>query len=88
MAHKRKIDIFSAGCPACQSTIDLVNDMACGSCEIEVHNMNDAGVAKRADNIGVRSVPAVVVDGELLECCKRGPTEEALENAGIGTPTS
>lgn len=85
MANKRKIEIFSAGCPACQSTIDLVNDLACGSCGVEIHDMNDDGVATRADNLGVRSVPAVVVDGELLECCKGGPTKEALEGAGIGT---
>jgi hypothetical protein len=48
--------------------------------------MNDDSVAERADSLGVRSVPAVVVDGELLDCCKRGPTQEALEDAGIGSP--
>ena len=86
MANKRTIEVFSAGCPACQSTIDLVNDLACGSCEIEVHDMNQDAVAERADNLGIRSVPAVVVDGELLDCCKGGPTAEALEQAGIGQP--
>jgi hypothetical protein len=31
MAGKRKIEIFSAGCSACEDTIKLVNDLACGS---------------------------------------------------------
>ena len=85
MAKKRMIEIFSAGCPACQNTIDMVNDIACGSCEVEIHDMNDDSIAKRADSLGVRSVPAVVVDGELLDCCKRGPTRDVFEDAGIGT---
>ena len=29
MSDKRQIEIFSAGCPVCKETIDLVNRMAC-----------------------------------------------------------
>lgn len=85
---KRKVEVFSAGCPACQSAIDLVNDVACGSCEIEVHDMNQSEVAERAQSLGIRSVPAVVVDGELLNCCQGGPTERALRDAGVGSATA
>ena len=31
---KRIVEVFSAGCSACQATIDLVNDIACGACEV------------------------------------------------------
>ena len=31
---KRKIEIFSAGCAACEDTIELVNKIACPSCEV------------------------------------------------------
>jgi len=39
MANKRKVEVYSAGCPACQETIDLVNKNSCPSCEVTVHNM-------------------------------------------------
>jgi len=85
MSDKRKIEVFSAGCPACQETIDLVNSVACPSCEVSVLDMNQAGVAERAKGLGIRTVPAVVVDGKLADCCSsRGPDEATLRAAGLG----
>jgi hypothetical protein len=44
-------------------------------------------VAERAKRCGIRSVPAVVVDGQLASCCQqRGPEEGALRAAGLGVP--
>lgn len=87
MSDKRQIEIFSAGCPLCQETIDLVNQLACSSCEISVLEMNDSENAARAKSLGVRSVPAVAVNGELVACCRdRGVDAEALKAAGIGQP--
>lgn len=84
---KRAIEIFTAGCPACQQTIDLINEIACASCEVHILDMNDAGVAQRARDLGIRSVPAVVIDGQLASCCAgRGPDEAALRAAGLGQP--
>jgi len=89
MDAKRTIEVFSAGCPACQETIDLVNRVACPSCEVSVLDMNDPQVAKRAKDLGVRSVPAVVIDGKLADCCAgRGPDEATLRSAGLGQPLS
>ena len=83
----RKIEVFSAGCPACQDTIDLVNKVACPSCDVQVMDMNDASVAARARSLGVHSVPAVVIDGKLADCCAgRGPDEAILRSAGMGQP--
>jgi len=85
MSVKRKIEVFSAGCPACQETIDLVNRVACPSCEVSVLDMNQADVADRAKTLGIRSIPAVVIDGQLADCCAgRGPDETILRNAGLG----
>lgn len=86
MATQRKVEVFSAGCPACQETIDLVNSIACSSCEISVLDMNDAAVAARAKTLGIRSVPTVVIDGKLADCCEgRGPDEATLRAAGVGS---
>jgi len=87
MSAKRQIEIFSAGCPLCQDTIDLVNRSACASCEISVLDMNDTAVASRAADLGVQSVPAVAINGTLADCCiHRGVDEDVLRAAGIGKP--
>ena len=86
MAKSRKVEIYSAGCPACQATIDLVNRIACPSCEIIVRDMNNSEVSQRAQALGVHRVPAVVVDGKLADCCMvSAPDETSLRAAGIGT---
>jgi glutaredoxin 3 len=87
MEKKRTIEVFTAGCPACQETIDLVNRVACPSCEVSILDMNDADIASRARDLGVRCVPAVVIDGSLADCCAgRGPDEGTLRGAGLGQP--
>ncbi|MBI3285638.1 MAG: thioredoxin family protein [Burkholderiales bacterium] len=72
MNAKRKVEVFSAGCPACQAAIDLVNRLTCSSCELAILDMNDIQVAQRAQDLGVRSVPAVAIDGQLVSCCTTG----------------
>jgi glutaredoxin 3 len=85
MATKRKIEVFSAGCPACNDTVALVQRVACPSCEVSAPDMNDPKVASRAKSLGIRSVPAVVIDGKLAGCCAgRGPEEATLRAAGLG----
>lgn len=85
MATQRQIEVFSAGCPACQDTVALVQRVACPSCDVTVLDMNDPKVASRAKGLGIRSVPAVVIDGKLADCCGgRGPEEATLRAAGLG----
>lgn len=85
MSNKRKIEVFSAGCAVCEQTEQLVKQIACDSCQVEVLDMHDADVAKRAEGLGIKSVPAVVIDGKVASCCAgRGPDESALRDAGLG----
>lgn len=89
MNAKRTIEVFSAGCPACEEAIRMVNRVACQSCEVSVLDMHDPTVAKGAKDLGIRSVPAVVIDGKPADCCAgRGPDEAALRSAGLGQPLS
>ncbi len=83
---KRTVEVFSAGCPTCDDAVKLVKETACPSCEVRVLDMNDAEVSAQARELGIRTVPAVVVDGQLATCCQAGgPTKEGLSAAGIGT---
>jgi glutaredoxin 3 len=55
----------------------------CACCEETI------ALAERAKHLGIRSVPAVAVDGKLAGCCaRRGPDEHALRAAGLGVPVS
>jgi glutaredoxin 3 len=87
MSSKRKIEVFSAGCAACDETVATVRRIACPSCEVTVLDMHDAAVAAKAKSYGIHTVPAVVIDGQLATCCAgSGPDEESLRKAGIGVP--
>lgn len=86
-SRRRKIEIFSAGCPVCEVVVQRVTEIACPSCEVEVLDMNDPVTAKAAEAYGVQRVPAVVVDGTLAPCCAGvGVDEAALRSLGLGQP--
>ena len=87
MTNKRKIEIFSAGCPVCDDAVEMVKEIACRNCEVNVLDMKESVVAERAQSLGIRSIPAVVIDGKLADCCAgRGPDEATLKAAGLGEP--
>jgi len=85
MNTKRKIEVFSAGCPACEETVQMLHRAACPSCEVSVLDMNDSSVSRRAKDLGIRSVPAIVINGKPADCCAgHGPDEPTLRSAGLG----
>ncbi len=87
MTAKRKVEVFTAGCPACADVETLVKNLACPSCDVAVLDMHDIAVAQRAKALGVRSVPAVAINGQLAGCCAgRGVDEASLRAAGLGQP--
>lgn len=82
MSTERKIEIFSAGCATCLETIELVKRLAGSAHEVIVHDMNKSEIAAKAKQFGIRSVPAVLIDGKLASCCAgRGPEEHVLRAA-------
>ena len=87
MSNKRKVEVFSAGCPVCTSLVERVREIACASCDVSVLNMKEPEVAARAKSLGIHSLPAVAIDGKLADCCAgRGPNGGMLREAGIGKP--
>ncbi len=81
----RRIEIFSAGCTVCQDLVQQVKDAACPSCDIQVLDMKADDVQQRARDLGVKSVPAVAIDGRLADCCSsRGVDLGVLQSAGLG----
>lgn len=86
---KRRIEVFTAGCPVCDKTVKLVKSLACPSCEVVVYDLNKGcktnECRRKAKNYGIQRVPAVAVNGKLVECCKTQPVSAAaLRAAGVG----
>jgi glutaredoxin 3 len=89
MAQRRKIEIFTAGCPACSEMVELVKRMVGSAHNVEMPHMHQADIAARAKGQGIRSLPSVVIDGGLAGCCaERGPEEQVLRKAIGGSPAA
>ena len=85
MTAKRKVEVFTAGCAICDAAVAAVRRIACPSCHVEVHDTRQSASARRAEQYGLRSVPAVVIDGKVADCCAgRGLDESVLRSAGLG----
>ncbi len=85
MTDRRKVQVFSAGCSACDAAIQTVKDLACPSCDVEILDMHDPTVAAQAKALGIHRVPAVVIDGQLASCCVAGAVDAAaLQAMGLG----
>ena len=84
-----QIEVFAAGCPCCDEAVQLVQSIACESCDVQVLDMrSDPNAQRRAREYGIRRVPAVVVDGKLADCCNTGAVSaETLRNLGVGSRT-
>jgi glutaredoxin len=79
---KDKIEVFSAGCNVCKDTIEAIRKLAGSEHEVVVHDMHQEHIAKHAAQYGVRSLPAVVINGKLAGCCSgRGVDEEVIRKA-------
>ncbi|MCF6092798.1 glutaredoxin [Microaerobacter geothermalis] len=87
---KRQIEIFIAGCPLCDETVKLVKELTCDNCEVQIYDLRQGCATNecldKAALYGIHRVPAVAVDGNLVECCeKQTPiSRETLVAAGIG----
>lgn len=87
MSSKRKVEIFSAGCPLCTDAVRLVLSLAGDTDEVVVLDMHDPDVAVTAIAYRVERLPAVFVNGQPADCCANvgdRVSEQALRNAGIG----
>jgi glutaredoxin len=87
---RRLVEVFTAGCPLCDETVKLVQELACSNCEVQVWDLREGCATnecrEKAAQYGIHRVPAVVVDGKLAECCQNQKpiSRESLISSGIG----
>lgn len=86
---KRQVEIFTANCPVCDPVVKMVKDLACDNCELTTYDLvkqcDDKSCVSKINEYGIKKLPAIAVDGKLLDCCKGNAiTKEKLFEAGIG----
>ncbi|AQQ51835.1 thioredoxin family protein [Planococcus lenghuensis] len=84
---KRLVEVFSAGCYACEDAVKQVKDLTC-ECEVAIYDLSDKArkgeYETKAKAYGIQSVPSVVINGKLLDCCNsKGFTIGMLQTEGI-----
>lgn len=84
MPAPRSIEVFTADCPLCADAVDLVRRLAGPDDTVALRPLQDEAAATEAARLGVRAVPAVVVDGELAACCRTGGVTEPGLRAALG----
>lgn len=87
----RLVEVFTAGCPICEKTVKLVRSLIGPSCELQVYDLREGCATnecrEKATSYGITAVPAIAVNGVVLDCCRREPiTADRLIAAGIGQP--
>lgn len=87
--NKRKVELFTAGCPVCEPLVKMVKSIACESCDVVIYDLSKPCESKicldKAKEYEIKSLPAIAVNGKLLDCCTRKElTKEDLQKAGIG----
>ena len=76
MDQERIIEVFTEGCLACEGMVAHANELACSAHGYEVRVWNvDKGCATgecktRMEAYGIKELPAIVIDGKLLVCCR------------------
>ena len=67
MSDQRRIEVFTAGCPLCKETLELVRQSvsACG-CEVVERRCSGDECCGPAKDYGIRAMPTVVVDGKIM----------------------
>ncbi len=86
---KRQVEVFTANCPVCDPVVKLVEDLACDQCEITIYDLvkqcDEKTCIDKLSEYQIKRVPAIAVDGKLLECCQNQQiTRDSLIEAGIG----
>jgi hypothetical protein len=62
----RTIEVFTAGCPICKETLDLVRDVTrdCG-CQVIERRCAGEECCPEAKKYGIKAVPTIVVNGVI-----------------------
>lgn len=73
----KRIEVFTADCPLCKDTLELIKKEACSECEVVEHRCSGDECCQPAKNYNIKAVPTIVVDGKITVVGK--PTLEQVK---------
>ena len=50
---KRKIEVFTAGCPCCDEAVRVVKSIACDNCDVQILDMQSRAGARRGVSLPI-----------------------------------
>lgn len=86
----RRIEVFTAGCYLCDEALEVIRELACENCDVEVLDLREGQVTKesreKVAKYGIHRLPSIVVDSQLVDCCipQVPVSRQALGKAGVG----
>lgn len=73
----KRIEVFTANCPLCKDTLELIKKEACSECEIIERRCSGDECCQPAKDYRIKAVPTIVVDGKITIVGK--PTSEQVK---------
>lgn len=77
-----EIEVFTASCPLCKETLEIVERVKCPKCNLTEYNLfercEDKVCLEKAKKYGIRAVPTVVVNGRIA--VQGRPTEAQIRH--------
>lgn len=75
MDARHVIEVFTEGCSSCEGVIAYAHELAAsaGESDVRVWNVKEDEShegSTRMEQYGIQELPAIVVDGEPLPCCR------------------
>ncbi len=65
--NKRIIEVFTAGCPVCRETLELVQKtVSSRGCEVTEQRCEGETCCAPARSYGIKALPSIVVDGKIV----------------------
>lgn len=66
---KVRLELFTADCPLCEETIEMVKNAKCDECTLIEYNLvercEDETCLAKVKKYGIKAIPSLVVDGKL-----------------------
>lgn len=61
-----EIEIFTAGCPLCKKTVEIVREAMCPECILKEYKIAEREEdMRRAEEKGVKSIPTMIIDERI-----------------------
>lgn len=80
MSEGHTIEIFTAGCPICRVTVEIVKKTKCPKCTLTEYNiLHNHEHMEKAREYDIKAVPSIVIDGKLA--IEGKPTAQNVKKA-------